>query len=104
MTIRSTFAILVVLSTAPAFAQDVTHAFVGAHIEPIDGPPIERGTLLVKGGKIVAVGPVADVRVPDDAVVVDAAGRTILPGLVDTHSHIGSVAGADGSGPKIGRA
>ena len=82
-----------------AVAQDVPHAFVGARIEPIDAPAIERGTLLVQGGRIVAVGPVADVKVPDDAVRVDAAGRTILPGLVDTHSHIGAVAGADASGP-----
>jgi imidazolonepropionase-like amidohydrolase len=82
-----------------AAAQDVPHAFVGARIEPIDAPAIERGTLLVQGGRIVAVGPVADVKVPDDAVRVDAAGRTILPGLVDTHSHIGAVAGADSSGP-----
>ncbi len=95
----SRIAILFALSGADALAQDVTHAFVGAHIEPIDAPPIERGTLLIRGGKIVAVGPVADVRVPDDAVRIDAAGRTILPGLVCSHSHIGSVAGADGSGP-----
>ncbi|MFY9343924.1 MAG: amidohydrolase family protein [Planctomycetota bacterium] len=82
-----------------AAAQDVPCAFVGARIEPVDAPAIERGTLLVKGGRIVAVGPVADVKVPDDATKVDAAGRTIVPGLVCSHSHIGSVAGADGSGP-----
>lgn len=80
-------------------AQDVPHAFVGARIEPVDAPAIERGTLLVRGGRIVAVGPVADVKVPDDAVRVDAAGRTIVPGLVCSHSHIGAVAGADASGP-----
>ena len=80
-------------------AQEVTHAFVGARIEPVDAPVIERGTLLVKGGRIVAVGPAAEVRVPEDAVTVDVAGRVIVPGLVDSHSHIGAVAGADGSGP-----
>jgi imidazolonepropionase-like amidohydrolase len=84
---------------ASAGAQDLPHAFVGARIEPVDAPAIERGTLLVRGGRIVAVGPVADVRVPDDAVRIDAAGQTIVPGLVCSHSHIGSVAGADGSGP-----
>jgi imidazolonepropionase-like amidohydrolase len=80
-------------------AQDQPHAFVGARIEPVDAPAIERGTLLVHGGRIVALGAVADVKVPDDAVRIDAAGRTIIPGLVCSHSHIGSVAGADGSGP-----
>jgi imidazolonepropionase-like amidohydrolase len=80
-------------------AQEAPHAFVGARILPIDAPVIERGTLLVRGGKIVAVGPTAEVRVPDDAVTVDAAGRTIMPGLICSHSHIGAVAGADSSGP-----
>jgi imidazolonepropionase-like amidohydrolase len=84
---------------APSPTQDAPHAFVGARIEPVDGPAIARGTLLVQGGRIVAVGAATDVRVPDDAVVVDAAGRTIVPGLVCSHSHIGSVAGADASGP-----
>lgn len=83
----------------PVLAQDIPHAFVGARIEPVDAPVIERGTLLVHGGRVVAVGPVADVKVPDDAVRIDAAGRTIVPGLVCSHSHIGAVAGADGSGP-----
>jgi imidazolonepropionase-like amidohydrolase len=80
-------------------AQEQPHAFVGARIEPVDAPVIERGTLLVHSGRIVALGAVADVKVPDDAVRIDAAGRTIVPGLVCSHSHIGAVAGADGSGP-----
>jgi imidazolonepropionase-like amidohydrolase len=88
-----------VVLLAAVGAQDQPHAFVGARIEPVDTPPIERGTLLVRGGRVEAIGPVADVKVPDDAVRIDAAGRTIIPGLVCSHSHIGSVAGADGSGP-----
>ena len=87
------------LLALPLAAQELPHAFVGARIEPVDAPAIERGTLLVRGGRIVAVGPMADVVVPDDAVRIDAAGRTIVPGLVCSHSHIGAVAGADGSGP-----
>ncbi len=94
----SQFTTLCVLTTA-ALAQERAHAFVGARIEPVDAPVIERGTLLVRGGRIVALGPVADVKVPDDAERIDAAGRTIIPGLVCSHSHIGAVAGADGSGP-----
>jgi imidazolonepropionase-like amidohydrolase len=69
----------------------------GATLFPIDGPPIENGTLLVEGGKIRALG--ANVRVPSGAEIRDLRGRVILPGLVDTHSHIGQVAGADASGP-----
>jgi len=74
-------------------------AWVGAKIIPIDGDEIEQGTLLVDGGKIIAVGPANQVAVPENAKRVDVTGRVIMPGLVDTHSHIGGLGGADGSGP-----
>ncbi len=80
-------------------AQNVPQAFVGARIETCAGPAIERGTLMIQGGKIVAVGPVDDVEIPAGAVTVDVRGKTLMPGMVCSHSHIGSVAGADGSGP-----
>lgn len=82
---------------APAAAQDRAIAFTGARILTMAGEPIENGTLVIKDGKIVAVG--ADVQVPADAERIAAEGRVIMPGIVDTHSHIGQVAGADGSGP-----
>lgn len=74
-------------------------AFVGATILPISGPQIEDGVLVVDQGRIVAVGPRSSVSVPAGAVTVDCANRVILPGLVDTHSHIGQVEGADSSAP-----
>ncbi len=80
-------------------AQDKPHAFVGARIEPCDGPAIENGVLVVHRGKIVAIGRAGDVEVDPDAVIVNTSGRTIMPGLVCSHSHVGSVSGADGSGP-----
>lgn len=79
------------------YAQERPLALTGATLIPIDGPRIANGTLVVHKGKIVALG--SGVSVPANAEVRDMAGRTILPGLVDTHSHIGQVAGADGSGP-----
>jgi imidazolonepropionase-like amidohydrolase len=63
----------------------------GAKIYPISGPPIENGVLLVRGGKIEAVGPASSVTVPADAKVVDATGKIVMPGIVDTHSHIGII-------------
>lgn len=72
-------------------------AFTGATIHTMAGPVIENGTLVIEDGKIVAVG--ADVAVPADAETRDASGMVIMPGIVDTHSHIGSVAGADRSSP-----
>jgi imidazolonepropionase-like amidohydrolase len=95
---RLAFLTVLAVASAPA-AQDTPHAFVGGRILPIDGPPIEDGALVIRGGRIVAVGPRAQVAVPEGATVVDVAGRTLMPGLVDSHSHIGAVAGADDSGP-----
>jgi imidazolonepropionase-like amidohydrolase len=80
-----------------AVAQEQPIAFVGATLIPIEGEPIEAGTLLVQGGSIRALG--ADIDIPEGAEVREVRGRVILPGLVDTHSHIGQVAGADRSGP-----
>ncbi len=85
------------LVSAPARAQDAPQALVNARVIPIAGPAIERGTLVVQGGKIVAVG--KDVSIPAGAARIDVAGKTIMPGLVDTHSHIGSPSGGDQSAP-----
>ncbi|MBL6692138.1 MAG: amidohydrolase family protein [Pseudomonadales bacterium] len=78
-----------------SFAKPV--AFTGATIMPISGEPIENGTLLIDGKSIKAVG--AKVRIPRDAETIDVSGKVILPGLVDTHSHVGETSGADWSGP-----
>jgi hypothetical protein len=51
--------------------------------------PIENGPLVVTGGQVQRVGRRADVRVPDGAVRVDPTGKTVIPGLIDAHSHIG---------------
>ncbi|MEP6573976.1 MAG: amidohydrolase family protein [Gemmatimonadota bacterium] len=51
------------------------------------GPEIQHGSVLVRDGKIVAVG--ADVTPPADAVIVDGTGKFVTPGIIDTHSHIG---------------
>ncbi|NKI34389.1 amidohydrolase family protein [Wenzhouxiangella sp. XN79A] len=75
-------------------------AFVGATLYPVDAPAVEDGVLLVDGGEIRAVGARGQVRIPSRAEVVELpAGTVILPGLVDSHSHIGEVAGGDRSGP-----
>jgi imidazolonepropionase-like amidohydrolase len=64
-------------------------AYRGARLLTAAGPAIERGVLVVDGGKIVAVGPANKVPIPEGAQVHDLTGKTIIPGLVDTHSHIG---------------
>lgn len=54
------------------------------------GGVIENGTVVVDGNRIVAVGPAAAVSVPAGAHVVDATGKTLIPGIVDVHAHLGS--------------
>ncbi len=56
---------------------------------PVSGPAIERGTVLIRGGKIAAVG--AGVTVPAGARVVDAAGKIVTPGLIESSTEIGIV-------------
>ncbi len=93
------FGFVVACAAAAVSAQEQAIAFVGARILPVDGPAIAEGTLVVRGGKIVAVGAAADTSLPTPCDRIDATGKTIIPGLVDTHSHIGSVSGGDRSGP-----
>ena len=81
-------------SVQPSFAQGAaTVAVTGARL--IDGtgrPPIEQATLLIEDGRVRAAGPSASVQIPAEAVRVDATGKTIIPGLISSHTHVGSEA------------
>ncbi len=83
----------------PAAAQETPIAFRDATILPINSGAIENGVLVVQGGRIVAVGSAASVSIPADATVHEMTGKVIMPGLVDTHSHIGGGDGGDRSNP-----
>jgi imidazolonepropionase-like amidohydrolase len=83
-------------------------AYRGARILTAAGTPIDKGVLVVRQGKIAALGSAAQTPIPEGAEVMDLAGKTIIPGLVDTHSHIGiwprphvpaNNDGNEGSGP-----
>src|SRR5690349_19435919 len=64
-------------------------AYRGARIYTASGPVIDVGVLVVHNGKIVDVGPADTVKIPAGARVRDVKGLVIIPGLVDSHSHIG---------------
>jgi imidazolonepropionase-like amidohydrolase len=72
-----------------------------ATIHPVASDPIEDGVLVVDGARIVSVGVAGSVVVPPDAVRIDLTGKHLVPGLVDTHSHIGTTHGDlhEASGP-----
>lgn len=90
---------VVMLATAPGVMAEGPRAFIGGRIIPIGAPEIGDGVLVIDGGRIVAVGPRGAVEIPAEAERVDVRGKTIMPGLVDTHNHIGGIGGGDGSGP-----
>ncbi|GAA2969561.1 Imidazolonepropionase [Actinokineospora diospyrosa] len=71
-------------------------AVTGGYVVPIDGPPIEGGTVLFDDGKILAVGPSHEVEIPDGTEVVDASGSWVLPGFVEAHGHLGVHEEAEG--------
>jgi len=60
----------------------------GATIHTAAGAPIPNGAVLVRGGKIVALG--ANVTAPAGARIIEAAGKVVIPGMIDNHSHIGA--------------
>lgn len=61
-------------------------AIINGKIIPVTSEPLEKGTVLIEGEKIKAVG--SGIAVPEGAEVVDAAGKWVLPGLIDAHSHL----------------
>ncbi len=70
------------LIAGPAAAEkERATAFRGATIETISGKRIEKGNLVVRDGKIEAVG--KDVKIPDDARVVEAEGKVVMPVVID---------------------
>ena len=64
-------------------------AIVGGTIMTATGRIIENGVLVMESGRITAVGAPDEVEVPGEAQIVDARGRYVTPGLIDTHSHMG---------------
>ncbi|MEM8488343.1 MAG: amidohydrolase family protein [Bacteroidota bacterium] len=92
MNILLTFVATLLLITAPADdpkAKRGTFALTNARIETVTNGVIENGTLIIRNDEIIAIG--ADVEIPDDAVVIDCAGQTIYPGMIDAGTQLGLV-------------
>ena len=92
---------LVTASTVPilrAQTSGAVKAFTGARvIDGTDKAPIENATIRVRDGKIAAVGAAANVTVPAGAERVSLAGKTVMPGLVNAHGHVGDTQGLEGN-------
>jgi imidazolonepropionase-like amidohydrolase len=76
-------------SPIPSSAQQPTLALVGGRVvDGFGGPILENGVVLISGERVIAVGPVSEIAVPDGVRVVDTNGMTVLPGLCDMHVHL----------------
>ena len=78
---------LLVAGAAEAGAQTI--AITGGRVFPVSGPVIENGTVLIRDGRIAAVG--TNVTIPADAERIDAAGRWVTPGLFNPATQLGLV-------------
>ncbi len=84
----------------PAYAQRSaidTYAITNARIVTVSGPTIERGTVVIRNGLIAAAG--ANVSAPTDARIIDGAGLTIYPGLIDSYTDLALPEPAPGPSP-----
>jgi len=77
----------IVITATTAAAQTI--AITGARVYPVSSAPIENGTVLVRDGKIVAVG--SNVTIPSGAQRIDAAGKWVTPGLINSATQLGLV-------------
>jgi imidazolonepropionase-like amidohydrolase len=75
------------LFAAAVSASAQTLAIVGGKVYPVSGPPIENGTVVITNGKITAVG--TNVPVPAGAQRIDATGKTVTPGFVNSSTQLG---------------
>lgn len=82
--LRAVLGLLASLAAPVCFAQV---AVEGDIVFSMSGPPINDGVVVIIDGRITAIGPQADITVPDDFTVV--RGRVVTPGLIDTHSVVG---------------
>lgn len=75
------------LALAAGAAAQETYAVRNATIVTVSGPIIEKGTVVISGGKIAAVG--RNVKVPGNARIIDASGLRVYPGLIDSGTALG---------------
>ncbi len=92
---------LLFLTVISCKSQETTNqnflAFTGATL--IDGSgnePIQDGVLLIQDGRIIAIGPKAEVKIPEKATINDVTGKFIMPGIINAHGHVGYVKGIEG--------
>jgi imidazolonepropionase-like amidohydrolase len=81
----------------PPPTPDGSKAFVGIRLHDGTGAaPIENAVIVVRDGRIEAVGPADSVSISEGAERIDLAGKTVVPGLVNAHAHVSDILGLEG--------
>src|ERR1043166_1113606 len=80
-------ALFLLTATVSAFSQTI--AITNAKVYPVSGPPIAKGTVLVRDGVIIAVGD--NVPIPSGAQTIDATGKVVTPGLINSITELGVI-------------
>ncbi|HEX4935318.1 MAG TPA: hypothetical protein VFV33_19190, partial [Gemmatimonadaceae bacterium] len=87
LSVRAVLALSLAPLGASLHAQSRAIALRGGTVIPVEGVPIANGTVVMRDGKLVAVG--ANVTIPTGADIVDVRGKYVLPGLVDAMTSLG---------------
>ncbi len=85
--------------SGPVVKSDVTAITNARIIDGNGGEPVADGVIVIRGERIEAIGPASSTRVPEEAHIIDAAGKTVMPGLADMHVHF--LGGWDGQRPDM---
>ena len=85
----------ILLLAMPAISQAQTSVVLrGARvIDGAGGTPLDNAAIIIRDGRIVAIGPAGSTSAPAGAEVIDYSGKTIIPGLISAHAHVGIFAG-----------
>ncbi|HYU24849.1 MAG TPA: Xaa-Pro dipeptidase, partial [Thermoanaerobaculia bacterium] len=60
----------------------------GRLIDGFGGPPVDDAAVVIDGNRIVAAGPLASIKIPPGARMIDTDGMTMMPGIMDMHVHL----------------
>jgi len=85
---KTTLTLVLALLAVGGAPEDSVVAIKGARVIPVNGPELENASILIRGGRIEAVG--RDLEIPFDARVIDGSKKIVIPGLVEAHTSRGT--------------